>query len=119
MRFTTRIPRAARPRRNGRSRARRTPGSEWSKQFYHYVVETWLDGDGPDPPSPQRLKGRNSDWRHVHCRDILSMPDTWEYPWFAAWDLAFHVIALGATDPHFAKKQMLLLLREWLGAVRN
>jgi hypothetical protein len=88
-------------------------GLQWSKQFYHYVVETWLDGDGPDPPSPQRLKGRNSDWRNVHCRDILSMPDTWEYPWFAAWDLAFHVIALGATDPHFAKKQMLLLLREW------
>ncbi len=88
-------------------------GLQWSKQFYHYVVSTWLDGDGPRPPSPQRLTGRNSEWRHVHCRDVLSMPDSWEYPWFAAWDLAFHVVALGRTDPHFAKRQMLLLLREW------
>ncbi len=88
-------------------------GLQWCKQFYHYVVGTWLDGDGPRPPSPQRLSGRNSEWRHVHCRDVLSMPDSWEYPWFAAWDLAFHVVALGRTDPHFAKKQMLLLLREW------
>jgi hypothetical protein len=89
-------------------------GLQWSKQFYYYVVSEWLDGDPTAPPPPRaRLTGRNSDWRHVHCRDVLSMPDTWEYPWFAAWDLAFHVVALGASDPHFAKHQMLLLLREW------
>src|SRR5205823_1634072 len=70
-------------------------GLLWSKQFYHYVVQEWLEGDPAGPPPPQgRLVGRNADWRHVYCADVLSMPDKWEYPWFAAWDLAFHCVAL-------------------------
>lgn len=89
-------------------------GLLWSKQFYHYVVEDWLfgDRDGPRPPAA-RLRGRNSDWHHFFARDILSMPDKWEYPWFAAWDSAFHMIPFAAIDPGFAKEQLLLLLREW------
>jgi hypothetical protein len=89
-------------------------GLLWSKQFYHYVVNDWLDGD-PGQPSPpvERLTGRNSDWRHVHARDVMSVPDKWEYPWFAAWDLAFHVVPFAQIDPEFAKSQMVLLLREW------
>lgn len=89
-------------------------GLLWSKQFYHYVVEDWLDGD-PNPPLPpaSRLEGRNSGWRHIHARDILSMPDKWEYPWFAAWDLAFHMVPFAAIDGSFAKQQLSLLLREW------
>ena len=89
-------------------------GLLWSKQFYHYVADTWLDGDPNMPkPPPQRQTGRNTDWRHVYSRDILSMPDKWEYPWFAAWDLAFHMIPMARIDPAFAKKQLLVLLREW------
>ena len=89
-------------------------GLLWSKQFYNYVVQEWLDGDPAQPPPPPgRAGGRNADWRHLHARDIIAMPDKWEYPWFAAWDLAFHAVALGAVDLHFAKQQMLLLLREW------
>ncbi len=89
-------------------------GLLWSKQFYYYVVEEWLDGD-PDQPAPPkaRKRGRNGDWRHVFARDVLSMPDTWEYPWFAAWDLAFHMIPLARVDPEMAKGQLQLLLREW------
>lgn len=89
-------------------------GLLWSKQFYHYVVEEWLQGDpaGPPPP-PQRLKGRNQGWRHLYNADILSVPDKWEYPWYAAWDLAFHALPLALVDPDFAKEQLLLLLREW------
>lgn len=89
-------------------------GLLWTKQFYHYVIEDWLkgDADGPAPPE-SRLKGRNADWGHLFARDILSMPDKWEYPWFAAWDSAFHMIPFAAVDPHFAKDQLLLLLREW------
>ena len=89
-------------------------GMLWSKQFYHYVVEEWLDGDpaGPPPP-PQRESARNSHWRHLYTDDILSMPDKWEYPWFAAWDLAFHTISLAMIDPEFAKRQLVLLTREW------
>lgn len=89
-------------------------GLLWTKQFYHYVIEDWLKGDrdGPKPPDT-RLRGRNSDWGHLFARDILSMPDKWEYPWFAAWDSAFHMIPFAAVDPHFAKDQLLLLLREW------
>jgi hypothetical protein len=86
----------------------------WSKQFYHYDVERWLDGDASMPPPPlERLTGRNKDWRHLDSLDVLSMPDTWEYPWFASWDLAFHCVALAGVDADFAKRQLLLLLREW------
>jgi len=89
-------------------------GLLWSKQFYHYVVEQWLDGDPNEPTPPQeRKRGRNSDWRHVFCRDVLSMPDAWEYPWFAAWDMAFHMITMAHVDGQFAKDQLLLMLREW------
>lgn len=89
-------------------------GLLWSKQFYHYVVEDWLQGDPGQPPvSPARLTGRNHDWEHLFNRDIISMPDKWEYPWYAAWDLAFHMIPFATVDPHFAKEQLLLLLREW------
>jgi hypothetical protein len=89
-------------------------GLLWSKQFYYYVVKEWLDGDPAQPPPPAaRKKGRNSDWPHLFARDILSMPDKWEYPWFAAWDLAFHMIPMARIDPAFAKGQLNLLLREW------
>ena len=89
-------------------------GLLWSKQFYHYSVELWLDGDpaGPAPP-PARLQGRNSGWRHLYNLDVLSVPDKWEYPWFAAWDTAFHCIVLARIDPEWAKRQVILLLREW------
>jgi hypothetical protein len=89
-------------------------GMLWSKQFYHYDVRTWLEGDpaGPAPP-PERWKGRNKDWTHLYNEDIISMPDKWEYPWYAAWDLAFHCIPLALVDPDFAKEQLILLLREW------
>ncbi len=89
-------------------------GMLWSKQYYYYVVEQWLDGDsGQIPPPELRQQGRNSRWRHLHCDDILSMPDKWEYPWFAAWDLAFHTIPLAMLDPAFAKRQLQRLTREW------
>ncbi len=89
-------------------------GLLWTKQFYHYVVETWLDGDPNGPPSsPQRGDGRNSDWRHLFNRDVISMPDKWEYPWYAAWDLAFHMVPMAHLDNDFAKQQMILFLREW------
>lgn len=89
-------------------------GLLWSKQFYYYDVPQWLDGDYGQPPPPAcRRHGRNSDWRHLNNADILSMPDTWEYPWFAAWDLAFHCVALALVDPQFAKDQLVLLCREW------
>jgi hypothetical protein len=89
-------------------------GMMWGKQFYHYDVERWLDGDpaGPAPPA-RRGAGRNRDWRHLNNADVLSMPDPWEYPWFAAWDLAFHCIPIARVDPGFAKSQLLLILREW------
>ncbi len=89
-------------------------GLLWSKQFYHFIVEDWVAGDPEQPKPPRsRRKGRNSDWPHLYSRDILSMPDKWEYPWFAAWDLAFHMIPFARIDPHFAKEQLNLLLREW------
>ncbi|HWB19860.1 MAG TPA: glucosidase [Phycisphaerales bacterium] len=89
-------------------------GLLWSKQFYYYVVQEWLTGD-PDepPPPPQRQGGRNADWTHLFNRDVISMPDKWEYPWYAAWDLAFHMVPMARVDPTFAKEQLLLLLREW------
>ena len=90
-------------------------GLIWSKQFYHYDVETWLDGDpSMPPPPPIRLKGRNVRWQHVRTAEIMSMPDTWEYPWFAAWDLAFHTVSFALIDPQFAKSQLILLEREWM-----
>lgn len=89
-------------------------GLLWSKQFYHYVVEDWLLGDPATPvPPAARRKGRNREWRHLHARDILSMPDKWEYPWFASWDSAFHMIPFARIDGEFAKSQLQLFLREW------
>jgi Mannosylglycerate hydrolase MGH1-like glycoside hydrolase domain len=89
-------------------------GLLWSKQFYHYIVKDWLDGDPSLPPPPaSRRDGRNHEWMHLYNSDVLSMPDKWEYPWFAAWDLAFHTIPLSVVDPDFAKDQLTLLLREW------
>jgi hypothetical protein len=88
-------------------------GLLWSKQFFYYVVDEWLKGEKGAPPLETRLNGRNADWSHFFARDILSMPDKWEYPWFAAWDTAFHMIPFSAIDPAFAKSQLLLLLREW------
>src|SRR5581483_2016412 len=89
-------------------------GLLWSKQFYHYDVARWLDGDPAEPAPPQqRLQGRNAGWRHLDNLDVISMPDTWEYPWYASWDLAFHCVALAHVDAEFAKQQLLLLCREW------
>lgn len=89
-------------------------GLIWSKQFYRLDVDQWLDGDPGQPPPPgQRKSGRNSAWRTFNAADILSMPDCWEYPWFAAWDTAFHTIPFALIDPEFAKHQLLLLCREW------
>jgi hypothetical protein len=89
-------------------------GLLWSKQFYHYEVRQWLDGDAPQPPPPdERHHGRNRDWTHLYNADIISMPDKWEYPWYAAWDLAFHCVPLALIDADFAKEQLALLLREW------
>jgi Mannosylglycerate hydrolase MGH1-like glycoside hydrolase domain/Glycosyl hydrolase family 63 C-terminal domain len=89
-------------------------GMLWSKQFYHYVVKEWLEGDpGLPPPPPQRLNGRNHDWMQLYNADVISMPDKWEYPWYAAWDLAFHCVPLALVDTEFAKDQLTLMLREW------
>jgi Mannosylglycerate hydrolase MGH1-like glycoside hydrolase domain len=89
-------------------------GLLWSKQFFYYVVKDWLEGDPAQPaPPPERRSGRNSSWSHVYNRDVISMPDTWEYPWYAAWDLAFHMLPFAHLDPHFAKEQLVLFLREW------
>jgi len=89
-------------------------GMLWSKQFYHYVVKQWIEGD-PDNPVPpaERKQGRNHEWQHLYNADVVSMPDKWEYPWYAAWDLAFHCVPLALVDPEFAKDQLILLLREW------
>ncbi len=89
-------------------------GMLWTKQYYYYDVSQWLQGDPGQPaPPPTRRKGRNREWMHFNSADILSMPDKWEYPWFAAWDLAFHCIPLALIDPAFAKNQLVLLTREW------
>ncbi len=89
-------------------------GMLWAKQFYHYVVKTWLEGDDRFPAPPrERLKNRNSQWKHLYNDDVISMPDKWEYPWYAAWDSAFHAVALAPVDAEFAKEQLVLLLREW------
>jgi Mannosylglycerate hydrolase MGH1-like glycoside hydrolase domain/Glycosyl hydrolase family 63 C-terminal domain len=89
-------------------------GMLWSKQFYHYVVKDWLQGDADNPQPPEeRRTGRNHQWNHLYNADVISMPDKWEYPWYAAWDLAFHCIPLALVDPDFAKEQLMLMLREW------
>jgi hypothetical protein len=89
-------------------------GMIWSRQFYKYDVRRWLLGDPGQPTPPrERLSGRNADWRNLFAADVISMPDTWEFPWFAAWDLAFHCVVLALVDPQFAKDQLVLMLREW------
>ncbi|TWT88211.1 Mannosyl oligosaccharide glucosidase [Pseudobythopirellula maris] len=89
-------------------------GLLWTKQFYHFSTDLWLAGDPSQPPvAEERKKGRNSDWPHAYHLDVISMPDKWEYPWFAAWDLAFHTLPLAQIDPEWAKRQLVLLLREW------
>ncbi|MCL4246174.1 MAG: glucosidase, partial [Candidatus Dadabacteria bacterium] len=89
-------------------------GMLWTKQFYYYVINDWLKGDPAYPPPPEpRKDGRNHKWIHLYNDDVLSMPDTWEYPWFAAWDLAFHTVNLALIDPEFAKRQLVLLTRDW------
>ena len=89
-------------------------GMLWSKQYYHYVVSDWVEGDpAQPPPPPDRAKGRNSDWGHLFTRDVILMPDKWEFPWFASWDLGFHCMTMARIDPQFAKDQILLMLREW------
>ena len=89
-------------------------GMLWTKQFYHYIVKEWLEGDQKfAAPPEQRLKGRNHNWKHLYNDDVISMPDAWEYPWYAAWDLAFHCIPLALIDSEFAKEQLILFLREW------
>jgi Glycosyl hydrolase family 63 C-terminal domain len=89
-------------------------GLLWSKQFYHYVINDWLDGDSATPPPPEsRKNGRNSEWTHLYNADVISMPDKWEYPWYAAWDLAFHCVPLALVDSEFAKEQLALMVREW------
>ena len=89
-------------------------GLLWTKQYYHYGVELWLHGDPIDPKPPAaRLNGRNSHWQHLDNNDVISMPDKWEYPWYAVWDLAFHMIPFALIDAEFAKSQLLLFLREW------
>jgi len=89
-------------------------GLMWSKQFYHYSVEKWIHGDllGPEPPE-SRIFGRNHTWKHLYNLDVISMPDKWEYPWYAAWDLAFHMIPVALIDPEWAKRQLILMTREW------
>ncbi len=89
-------------------------GLLWSKQYYHFDVETWLTtSDGISPVSNSKMTGRNSDWKHLKNQDIISMPDKWEYPWYAAWDLAFQCISMAVADPTFAKHQLMLIMREW------
>jgi hypothetical protein len=89
-------------------------GLLWSKQFYQYDISRWLKGDPTGPePAPERFNGRNHEWRHLYNADVISMPDKWEYPWYAAWDLAFHCIALALVDSDFAKEQLTLMTREW------
>jgi len=89
-------------------------GMLWNKQFYYFDIPQWLKGDSTQPrPPKERLEGRNKEWQHLNNADIISMPDKWEYPWYAAWDLAFHCIPLAMVDAQFAKKQLKLLTREW------
>jgi hypothetical protein len=92
-------------------------GLLWTKQFYYYIVEEWLKGDPASPPPPaSRWDGRNATWRHLYNERVMSMPDSWEFPWYASWDLAFHCIPLALVDPHFAKGQLDIIVREWYQA---
>jgi hypothetical protein len=111
--FASIVPRTLSP--DARNVARQAfAGLLWSKQFYHYVVKDWISGDPAQPgPPAQRRRGRNHQWTHLYNADVISMPDKWEYPWYAAWDLAFHCVPLALVDADFAKEQLLLLLREW------
>ena len=89
-------------------------GVLWSKQYYHFDVEKWLTtSDGITEPSKIKMTGRNNDWIHLKNQDIIMMPDKWEYPWYAAWDLAFQCISMAVVDPTFSKHQLLLVMREW------
>jgi len=89
-------------------------GLLWNKEFYHYIIEQWLDGDPGQPPPPvERREGRNADWRNLYNERVMSMPDKWEFPWYASWDLAFHCLPLALIDVQFAKAQLELLVREW------
>ena len=89
-------------------------GLMWSKQFYHYGIQLWQDGDPGQPKPPEaRRHGRNAHWQHLYNLDVISMPDKWEYPWYAAWDLAFHMLPVAMIDPEWAKRQLILMLREW------
>ncbi len=107
-RIATRLPEANRVVRQAYA------GLLWTKQFFHYIVSDWIEGDPAQPPPPtSRRLGRNHDWGHLYHRDVISMPDKWEYPWYAAWDLAFHMISFVKIDPDFAKSQLVLFLREW------
>lgn len=111
--YRKRIPQAIGPDRVAIMR-QAYAGLLWTKQFYHYVVRTWLEGDPAGPPlDSSRQHGRNSEWTHLFNRDVISMPDKWEYPWYAAWDLAFHMVPMATIDNEFAKSQMILFLREW------
>jgi hypothetical protein len=87
-------------------------GMLWSKQFYYFNIPVWLEGDPTEPPPPERMQGRDTDWMHLNNYDVISMPDTWEFPWYASWDLGFHCITFAMIDPEFAKSQLLLLTRE-------
>jgi hypothetical protein len=111
--YAQRLPAGASPEENRVAR-QAYAGLLWSKQFYHYVVRDWLEGDPEQPPPPVgRSLGRNREWTHLFNRDVISMPDKWEYPWYAAWDLAFHMLPFSRVDPEFAKEQLVLFLREW------
>jgi hypothetical protein len=111
--FATKVPPFAKPDERHVQR-QAYAGLLWSRQYFGYVVSEWAQGDPAQPPPPDgHAKSRNEDWWHLHANDIISMPDKWEYPWFAAWDLAFHMIPMARVDPAFAKGQLELLLREW------
>lgn len=89
-------------------------GLLWSKQFYHFIISEWLQGDPAGPPAPEERKGgRNHEWNHLYNADVISMPDKWEYPWYASWDLAFHCVGIALVDADFAKEQLMLMVREW------
>jgi Glycosyl hydrolase family 63 C-terminal domain len=112
--FYSAIQRAALNEDERRVQRQAFAGLLWSKQFYHYSVELWQQGDPSFPAPPAaRQQGRNAEWDHLYNVDVLSMPDKWEYPWFAAWDLAFHMLPIAMIDPEWAKRQLVLLLREW------